>query len=465
MTAMKRKYYDVIVVGMGAGGIGAALELVADKNLKIAVIEKETRIGGTMIQGGVNCFEPGIAVGRVQRTLGEALMNSGLGRVQRSLLGYPCAGQPYAISVDCADGYKSTLRRGILDERKQCRRFAFEPSAMEAEILRRLREGGAEIYTGTTLVDATVRDRKIESVTVLDATGNLEEFTAKYYLDCTGNVSLAYACGCKTTIGQESRSVFNESIAPVVADGEINGVSLVFRISKSVTKEYEFDETVCQTDVSEWENEILKKNRVVFCANTYPNGDFNINMLPTMTGKEYFSMPQETAKTVCMARVRLFSKYLQCFAPFKEYRLKSVFPIVGIREDRKIVGKYVLTLHDVLTAPKQSTMRKRFIAYADHIVDMHGCSGERPPIKHAYGIPYECLQTNEIDNLLVASKGASFSHIAASSCRLSRTIMDMGEAAAKACKTALAMGIPLHEAEITVPFLDDYETIGMEIKE
>lgn len=46
-----------------------------------------------------------------------------------------------------------------------------------------------------------------------------------------------------------------------------------------------------------------------------------------------------------------------------------------------------------------------------------------------YGVPFECLLPREFDNLLVACRGASFSHLTASSCRLSRTMMQLGHAA------------------------------------
>ncbi len=61
-------------------------------------------------------------------------------------------------------------------------------------------------------------------------------------------------------------------------------------------------------------------------------------------------------------------------------------------------------------------------------------------LEQPYGIPYSCLLPAEYDNLIAASRGASFSHIAASSCRLSRTMMALGEAAGVASALALRDG-------------------------
>ena len=61
-------------------------------------------------------------------------------------------------------------------------------------------------------------------------------------------------------------------------------------------------------------------------------------------------------------------------------------------------------------------------------------------MEQPYGIPYSCLLPAEYDNLIAASRGASFSHIAASSCRLSRTMMALGEAAGQASALALRAG-------------------------
>ena len=48
-------------------------------------------------------------------------------------------------------------------------------------------------------------------------------------------------------------------------------------------------------------------------------------------------------------------------------------------------------------------------------------------LEKPYIIPLECSMTREYENLFVACRGASFSHIAASSARLIRTMLSLGE--------------------------------------
>jgi hypothetical protein len=57
-------------------------------------------------------------------------------------------------------------------------------------------------------------------------------------------------------------------------------------------------------------------------------------------------------------------------------------------------------------------------------------------LKQPYGVPFRCLLPVEFDNLAVACRGASFSSVAASSCRLSRTMMQLGQAAGTAAALA-----------------------------
>ncbi|MBI92049.1 MAG: hypothetical protein CME05_02410 [Gemmatimonadaceae bacterium] len=67
-----------------------------------------------------------------------------------------------------------------------------------------------------------------------------------------------------------------------------------------------------------------------------------------------------------------------------------------------------------------------------HATDFHGSRPSRAVSNGPYGVPFRSLLPKELDNLLVACRGASFSSIGASSCRLSRTMMMLGQAAGTA---------------------------------
>jgi len=88
------------------------------------------------------------------------------------------------------------------------------------------------------------------------------------------------------------------------------------------------------------------------------------------------------------------------------------------------------------------------VCIADHALDTHGDeSGRAGPrgLAQPYGVPYRCLLPRGYGNLLVACRGAGFTSLAASSCRLSRTMMQLGQAAGTAVALARARGISLPE--------------------
>jgi hypothetical protein len=116
-------------------------------------------------------------------------------------------------------------------------------------------------------------------------------------------------------------------------------------------------------------------------------------------------------------------------------------PLVGIRESHRLVGRYVLREQDVRAGLLHQPYRDEIIAVADHPLDTHGERKVKGPklneVAQPYGVPFACLLPKEYDNLITASRGSSLSHIAASSCRLSRTMMALGEAAGVASALAL----------------------------
>ena len=108
--------------------------------------------------------------------------------------------------------------------------------------------------------------------------------------------------------------------------------------------------------------------------------------------------------------------------------------MAGVREGCRLVGKYVLTENDILKGVKNQKYDVDIATIADHMLDKHGEGGGGRELEAPYLIPVSCLEAKEYENLFVACRGASFSNIAASSARLTRTMLGLGEAVAKQIK-------------------------------
>lgn len=325
----------------------------------------------------------------------------------------------------------------------------FEPSALLEVINSKLNKENVHILTSCELTDVTVEKKTIKSITVSHG-GRKKVFEADYFIDSTGDIVLARLAGCSTWMGAESKAVYKELSAPENEEFSINGVSYMFRVSRKADKDCLEDNGV---NIDKWLEKMENGARVLTQLNYYPDGDISVNMLPTMTGDEYFVLDKEEADRICLKRVYAYWQYLKknqelCLEE-KGYHLSYVFPLRGIRESHRLVGKYVLTQNDLTTPVAEHPMRNRFIAYADHPMDTHGENSVQAGVHQPYGIPYDCLLTNEIDNMLVACRGASFSHLASTSCRLSRTMLRLGEAAAIACQRSFETGIELKNIDIS----------------
>jgi hypothetical protein len=121
-----------------------------------------------------------------------------------------------------------------------------------------------------------------------------------------------------------------------------------------------------------------------------------------------------------------------------DWKLTWLSPALGVREGHRLVARYVLREGDCRAglAAQTASGVPDVIAIADHSLDFHGATRwEGRELDGPYGVPFRCLLPDAADgphNLLVACRGAGFSAVAASSCRLSRTMMTLGQAAGTA---------------------------------
>jgi hypothetical protein len=418
---------DIAVVGGGSGGIGAALS-AARMGAQVALIEKADRIGGTAAWAGVNNWEPGVGgtgipfdIYRRLKRIPEAVGVTAFGRH----CCWPKTNKPAFPGgehlIDPGRRYTDSLRRhgsrGLRQDeafvRKHWHGVVFEPEAYVAAVEAMLADTGrCDLRTGAAFKRVDVHGGRLRSIALDDGS----RVVANTWIDGTAAAALARACGC-------------EVLPP--GPTPLNAATLVYRASPADTPEVEpLPDGI--PEACWW----APSFPLISCA-AYPNGDRNCNMLPTMAGEECASLEPGDAYRECERRVRSHWHWVQSEYPeFRHYTVSWIAPRIGIRETVHVRCDYMLSEDDLIDGlPGQD--HPDIIAISDHAMDRHGEGGGGcRELDQPYGVPFRCLLPDGVSNVLVASMAAGFTPAAATSCRLSRTMMQLGQAAG----TAAALG-------------------------
>ncbi|MFP3903857.1 MAG: FAD-dependent oxidoreductase [Armatimonadota bacterium] len=437
--------YDCLIIGAGSGGIGAAIA-AGRRGLRVLVVEKAPGIGGTAVRAGVHAWEPvagatGIPF-EIYRRLTAHENAVAITSLDRHLL-WDDTQPPWPGSLKVPDPdrtYADTLQRhgarSMAQDEGFCRRVfhsvIFEPRPYVRVVEAMLDEAGCDVRCGTAFVSADVRDGHVCSVQLDDGSS----ISAHTYLDCSADAVVCEACGCEIMFGQQARGRFDEPHAPDNPGTRINGATLVYRVTPAQSPAIEPLPNGVPADCW-WRDHFPSA-----AFNQYPCTDLNINMLPTLSGEELSSLGYEAGMAEARRRIRAHWHDLQTrYELFRRYRMRWIAPELGVREGPRVVTEYVLNENDLL-AGLSGQCHNDIIAIADHAMDTHGSGGGCEELAEPYGVPYRCLLPEGFDNLLVACRGAGFSSIAASSCRLSRTMMQLGQAAGIAAAIATERSIP-----------------------
>lgn len=437
---MKIIHTDVLVLGLGSAGSAAVYRALQD-GASVVGAEQMPGPGGTSSFGGVNNWEPGVSYEGMHREIARRLLERGDAFVGKTTE-YVSASNRFAISDRSGDPYETTLRRfGVHPD--DMRRLHYEPDAM-AEVLQELMEEAAPeekrtFFYNTRFVSLETDGRRISSC-ILDTPDGTVTVVPRIVIDCTADILPSRLAGCSCTIGQESRDAYGEEAAPENADIWLNGLTQCFRITESGAEMPSVPPEYDDVDLTEWENYMDRTCGPVSCFNVYPRGGIYVNMLPTGEGSLFLKYDLPELKHLCEARAYSYVRWLAENNYLRGWEITHLFPLLGLRETYRLKGRYVLTLEDIYHGYAPSLGMEHSIALADHPADTHGRGSRLWDTYPGYGIPYECLLPKEIDNLLVACRGSSFTHLAASSTRLSRTMLQLGEAAGTAAALCIRDG-------------------------
>lgn len=407
LTSMRRKMlgldsrkpttasYDMVVVGGGIAGMCAAVA-AARNGLNVALVNDRPVLGGN------NSAEVRVHLG------GHAEIgpNKGLGRMIREF------GHSRAGNAKPAEYYE--------DEKKQ----AFIES-----------EKGVTLYPCYRAVGVTMDGNRVKSVK-LTHTENADEvvLSAPLFSDCTGDGTIGYLAGADFAMGREARSQYNEPLAPETADDMTMGASIQWYTKKGEkpVKFPEFnygpvfnDSTCERVTMGEWKWETgMNRNQITEAERVRDYG-----LLVIFSNWSYLK------------------NHASDNAKFRNRSLDWAGYISGKRESRRLLGDYVLKQDDIdknvyhedasftttwsldLHFPDPVNTRRfpgnEFKAATNHVWI------------HPYAVPYRCLYSRNVDNLFMAGRNISVSHVALGTVRVMRTTGMMGEVvgmAAALCK-------------------------------
>lgn len=430
---------DVCIVGAGSSGSAAAI-MAAREGADTVLVERRSLLGGTGTNALVNGWEPGPGCSLVRELFErmKAIDGAGAG-VEYPLQAHPVTGKlAYGFFlVTEGETYEATTHRASIP-RNLLRDVPYKPEAFD----RVVRDLCAEtkkvrILDRTTFFQSepNAEKNRVDSILVRKESGDVMRIRAKVFVDSSGDVWLCRSLGCKVLLGIDSKAEFGEPSAPEEARLQLNALTRCYEIARkpNAKKEPAPEKPVSFPRAAH--------------IHGWKDGPISVNMMPTLPGSALIELGYEEALKRSEEIVRAHWHWLQQCPDFQDFELVRIAPALGIREGYRVKTRYVLNERDLIETLKEQK-HEDMIAIADHPCDIHGAGGGLRHVKSAYGVPYRCLiPEGDWQNLLVACRGAGFSRIAASSCRLQRAMIQLGHAAGIAAAQSAKSDCPTWEID------------------
>lgn len=377
--------FDLVVVGGGIAGISTAVS-ASRLGLKVALIQNRPVLGGN------NSSEVRVHLG---------------GKIEIGK--YPQLG-------------------GLLKEFAPTRKGNAKPASNYAddkklEIIQK--EPNISLFLNTHVSEVKCEGQKIQSIVgVHIETGKPLHFEGELFADCTGDATVGYLAGADFAIGREAKETFQEELAPEVADNMIMGASVQW-YSVEDKKASSFPDF--QYGITFTEETAEKVHKGDWMWETGMNKD-QINN---------FEEVRDYGLLVAYSNWAFLKNYSVDKKEYRNRRLEWVAYIAGKRETRRLLGDYILSEQDLVknVAHEDASFTTTWsidIHYPDSLNSIHFPEKEfksvaKHKVIYPYDVPYRCLYSRNVDNLFMAGRNISVTHVALGTVRVMRTTGMMGE--------------------------------------
>ena len=261
---------------------------------------------------------------------------------------------------------------------------------------------------------------------------------AKIFADCSGDSILAPLSGAEFRVGREARDEFNESIGPVEADKKTMGMSCLIQ-----AREMPYPQPFIPPA---WAYDYPTEDDIPHEFRSHDVRETNFWWIELGGDQDSIHDTEEIRDELLKIAFGIWDHIKNHGDHGAEnWTLEWIGFLPGKRESRRYVGDHILTQNDVRAEGRFDDI----VAYGGWPMDDHHPAGFRypwpPTIYHhapsPYGIPYRCLYSRNIENLMFAGRNISATHAALSSTRVMGTCAIMGQAVGTAAAIAIRDGL------------------------
>jgi len=391
---------DVLVVGGGSAGSAAAIA-AARMGARVVLVERQGFLGGTgamVLDTFYGFFTPG--------------------KQERKVVG----GVPDLV----IDGL---ARHGVLLKRPNTygagAGYTYDPEVLKVVWDDLAAAAGVHVLLHTDFVDVAMQGASVDAVIVGGPRGPCA-IEAKVVVDASGDAHVAFAAGAP----------FEDSGALGIAQS----LTTTFKmINVDVVRATAFPKSEMWA-LMRGESGNYRLPRKEGSAHITPLPGVMVTNMTRVAGVDGTDVDALTAaEREGRAQALEYARFLKDKVPgYENAALGGLSIQIGVRETRRIRGRYWLTREDVLSAMKFPDA----IARCGAPIEEHHAGGDTKweylPDGETYDIPYRALLPTGVDNLLVAGRCLSASHDAHASVRSIGQCLAMGQAAGTAA--ALAAG-------------------------
>lgn len=404
------KHCDVLVIGSGPAGIGAALS-AARLGMKTVIVEQLGALGGIATSG---------------------MMSHWTG---------DCESRIYREIIT-----ESVRRNGAAPDRQ----IYIDPENLKLQYLDMLTAEHVEILLYTLASRPILSEGKVKGVIVENKEGRLAIF-ADTTIDASGDGDIAAKAGVPFRKGRES-------------DGKMQPATLMFKVGGVDTERaaylpsFETKYLTARGELQALAREHLPSpaGHVLLYPSTLP-GVVTCNMTNALDIDGTKNADLVRAEHLCRRQIEKIVEFLRGYAPgYENCFLLSTASLVGIRETRHFEGRYTLTETDILDA---RVFPDWIVRGAKFNFDVHNITGsgldatgvqDLFPQKNGYTIPLGCFLPKEIGGLLLCGRNISGTHIAHSNFRVMPICVGMGEGCGAVAAYAKKHGTSYADVEIEV---------------